>query len=371
MIAMRHLVATLNVVVVLSLGSTAVAQESVDTQDPISETPIGNFGARLAYNSNLGLVAGANFVTATVFGLPHQLALSTDISKSDQRLSFDYVIPSVSQDRPAWGLSVFRNDTRATDAYDFNTLSYGLRPKWSRQLSETAQISVQADLSKDEISNLGAGSSMLIANDLGPRNRAGLLLRYQWQQDQTSLRFSTVYSSTSIGSSFVKSEASLSRDWSFGSTLVLSSSLNLGHLAMRQGQSNIGDRFFMSGGQLRGFGLAGLGPRDLAAGNAALGGNSYAAVKFDLGFPKLMPDQDIFVPGVFVDMGSLWGLDNVAGGPGGGDPVDAARYLRSTAGLSAKFDLGPALLSIYAARALQKQSYDIESQFQVNLSARF
>lgn len=140
---------------------------------------------------------------------------------------------------------------------------------------------------------------------------------------------------------------------------------------MTKGHSKVGDRFFMNGGQMRGFGLAGLGPRDLSAGNAALGGNKYAAVKFDLAFPNIVPDQDIFVPGLFVDMGSLWGLDNVSGGPLGANPVDAARHLRSTAGLSAKFDLGAAVVSVTAARPLQKQSYETDSQFQMNLSARF
>lgn len=350
----------------------AVAQEVAVQEFGSDNAPIGGFGARLAYNSNLGAVAGVDFVTGRVFGLDHHLGVSAQISKTDQRLNFNYIIPALSDGSPEWGLALFRNDSRATNAYNFNTLSYGVRPSWTRALSDQAQLAVVADVSSDQITNLAAGSSALISSDLGQRNKSGLAVKYKWQAGDTVLRLSTGYSATSDDRAFMKTEASFAKNWTAAdANIVVTSSLNMGHLAMTKGQSNIGDRFFLGAGQMRGFDVAGVGPRDLVAGNAALGGNNYAAFKLDIRFPNAVRDQDVFVPGLFFDMGSVWGLDNTAGGPTGTNPVDDQNALRSVIGVSAQIDFGKAALNIYASRPLQKLSYDIESQLQVSIAAKF
>ena len=358
----------------LALALVAGAQSAVAQENDAA--PIGGFGARLAYNSNLGAVAGVDFVSEKVFGRDHQLALSAQVSQSDRRLSFDYRIPTLSGENPEWGLSLFRNDTRAITAYNFDTLSYGVRPSWTRKLSDNAQFAVFADMSVDEITNLAAGSSALIVNDLGQRTKTGMTVKYTWQDSApeggTVLRLSTGIAATSDNRAFLKTEASFFKNWSAqDGNFLLTSGLNMGHMAMQSGASHIGDRFFLGAGQMRGFDLAGLGPRDLMAGNAALGGNSYGALKLDLRFPKAVPNQTIFVPGLFVDIGSVWGLDNTNGGATGADIVDDQQSLRSVIGLSAQINFGKAGLNIYASRPLQKQSYDIESQFQVSLATQF
>jgi outer membrane protein insertion porin family len=353
----------------------AWAQDAAAQDEATSDTsdlPIGNFGARLAYNSSVGAVAGVDFVTARVFGRPHQLALSADISETDRRLSFDYVIPSLSQEQPNWGFSVFRNDSRASDAFDFDTLSFGVKPSYSWQLSDTARLTAFLDVSSNEISNIGAGSSQLITQDLGQRDKTALGLVYQWQDARTAFKFTTSLASTSDDTRFSKAEISATRQWSADDArLQISSTVNMGNLAMMQGASNIGDRFFLGSSQMRGFGRAGLGPRDLSADDAALGGNSYAALKVDVKFMNAFANQGGFVPGVFFDSGSLWGLDSTAGGAAGANAVDDTRYNRSVVGLSAQFDLGPAALNIFASHPINKQSYDSENQLQLSISTDF
>lgn len=370
-----HAILAVSILTIASPLGTAWAQDadvqSEETTDD-SDLPIGNFGARLAYNSSLGAVAGVDFLSARVFGRPHQLALSADISETDRRLSFDYVIPSLSQEQPNWGFSVFRNDSRASAAFDFDTLSFGIKPSYSRQLSDNARLTAFLDLSSNEISNIGAGSSQLITQDLGQRDKTALGLVYQWQDARTAFKFTTSLASTSDYTRFSKTEISATRQWSANDARVqISSTVNMGNLAMMQGASNIGDRFFLGSSQMRGFGRAGLGPRDLPAGNAALGGNSYAALKVDVKFADAFQNQGGFVPGLFFDSGSLWGLDSTEGGIAGANPVDDGRYNRSVVGLSAQFDLGPAALNIFASHPISKQSYDSENQVSLSISTDF
>ena len=75
------------------------APNLLDLADP-AESPIGNFAAKLAYNSNLGTVAGVSYTANQVFGRPHKLVLSAEASASDRRLNFGYIIPSLSDKSP-------------------------------------------------------------------------------------------------------------------------------------------------------------------------------------------------------------------------------------------------------------------------------
>ncbi len=64
------------------------------------------------------------------------------------------------------------------------------------------------------------------------------------------------------------------------------------------------------------------------------------------------------MPGVFVDVASLWGLDDTAGGPVGADAVDDALHIRASVGLSLDYrsDFGTFQLSI--AHPIKQMDYD-------------
>ena len=85
------------------------------------------------------------------------------------------------------------------------------------------------------------------------------------------------------------------------------------------------DRFF-GNGKIRGFDANGIGPRDLAATNQdALGGNIFAVARFEADFPLGLPEEYGITGGAFLDVGSVWGLDNTAGS---GGPVDDSFHPR-------------------------------------------
>ncbi len=96
----------------------------------------------------------------------------------------------------------------------------------------------------------------------------------------------------------------------------------------------------------------GYGPRDLGAGNQdALGGNFYAVAHLETDFPLGLPEEYGITGGAFVDVGSVWGLDNTAGTAG---TVDDRMNLRSIVGFTVywKTPIGPLRLDF--THALQE-----------------
>jgi len=156
--------------------------------------------------------------------------------------------------------------------------------------------------------------------------------------------------------------------------VILSAELEAGALNMLSGNSRVTDRFFLSTDQLRGFDAFTVGPRDLAAGaQDHLGGNYFAVARFEARFPLGLPEEYGIEGGLFFDVGSVWGLDNRAGGPLGGPItlVDDGMNIRSSIGISVFWDTAIGPLRFNFSRALQKESYDETRVFDLTVSTRF
>lgn len=132
------------------------------------------------------------------------------------------------------------------------------------------------------------------------------------------------------------------------------------------------NRFLTRQSQLRGFEAAGIGPRDLNASGDPLGGNMYFAMRLEAQFPlTFLPEEYGMSGALFADAGSVWGLDNTAGGPNGTDPVDDGFHLRSAVGFGLLWDTQIGPLRFNFTRALSSQTYDKEQSFDFTIEARF
>ena len=110
-------------------------------------------------------------------------------------------------------------------------------------------------------------------------------------------------------------------------------------------------------------------PRDVAAPNQdALGGQYFAALRLESEFPVGLPEEYGLHGGVFFDVGSVWGLEDTAGVT---NPVDDGMNLRSAIGVSVFWDsaLGPLRLNFM--KAIKKEDYDEEQNFDLTIATKF
>ena len=123
----------------------------------------------------------------------------------------------------------------------------------------------------------------------------------------------------------------------------------------------ISKRKFLSTSRLRGFEKGKIGPVDS---NDHVGGNYAAALNLEANLPNLLPESSKTDISVFLDMGSVWGVDY-------DDTIDDKNKLRASTGVSASWlsPLGP--LTFVFASNLSKASTDKTEFFNFNLGASF
>lgn len=363
------------------------AQTSVDVEDQIelvsrNPNPIARLSARLAYNSDLGAVGGVGFVTDRLFGRDQTLAFNIETQESGASVSLRYENDKIFGESPAFGLSVTRSETRAGKIYDFNAAVTRFEPRLTWVLTPYLRSSAFAYYSWNEIEDVSAANSALIVADVGDATTSGLGFNLEYRfpvERENVLRNARLRLGAEVGLSSTDHE--FLRLTSSGHTVhlfndgnvVLRSQLRLGAIKSQSGVSSIGDRYMLGQASIRGFAFGGFGPRDLeVADMSALGGNYYGIAKFDMRFPNALEEHaERLTPGVFVDMGSLWGLDDTAGGVAGADTVDDGSHLRASIGLSLRINTGIGAIQVYVAQPFASENYDRTNDFGLELSQTF
>ena len=190
------------------------------------------------------------------------------------------------------------------------------------------------------------------------------------------IRFSQNYLTSNNDFSHIRSSALVKQSRTILKDEVnVSAAFEFGHLSQIEGKSRVTDRFTTFSRQMRGFKAAGIGPRDLYSTNKdPLGGQYFAVARFESDFSLGVPEEYGMRAAVFLDAGSVWGLDNRTGTSGSSQPgglVDDKFYLRSTLGAGRLWSppIGP--LRFDFTKAIKKESYDQPESFNFSLSTKF
>ncbi len=125
------------------------------------------------------------------------------------------------------------------------------------------------------------------------------------------------------------------------------------------------NRFFLGGKKLKGFTTQGVGPRD-TGNNQAIGGNNFYNMSFELRSDKWLPDDTGLKWLLFSDIGSIWGTDYETGVIGFDD---IKPRITNGFGVSMSTPVGP--LQMFWGFPLEKESYDLEENFQFSIGTNF
>jgi outer membrane protein insertion porin family len=350
--------------------------EAYEPDAGIDPRPLADVSARLGYNTDRGVVAGVSVRTDRFLG---NQSLRFDIEAGDdmRRLGLMWSAPDLLGKQPAFGVRFDASLTDPGDVFGFASETYRLTPSLTWQLGDTRAATVYGLMSHADISKVAATTSQLIRDDAGDRTLlaigAGLRDRTVTGSGGSSWSVDLEGGATDTDHRYLKLTGRYDvRQAVLEDAVVLSARLRAGTLASLDGTSNIGDRFMLGSESLRGFGYGGFGPRDMAvADRPALGGNTYAIARFDARMPGLVPADSRLVPGLFVDVGSLWSLDSVAGGLTGTARVDDQARLRASAGVSLEIGTGLGPISINLGFPVAHESYDKTQEFSLSFQSRF
>jgi len=355
------------------------AADQVIVRAEVEEAPTGSLSIGASYGTTSGFGATFSLSETNLMGRGQGLNLSLGLGGDYQNAAIRFTEPAFLGRDLRFVFDAAYSSTQATAYAPWDSREIRFRPSFEFPLTERARLELRYGLRYSGIENLTApdgvnliapGSSILDAEVLsGPRLASSLGYNLSWDSRRSGivedyfylLRFGQDVAGLGGDAQFIKTEAlAVAETKVLGGNITLRAEGEAGALVSFGGTSGVMDRYFLNG-KMRGFQPFGVGPRE---NGYPLGGNFYAVARLEAEFPIGLPERLGIKGGAFVDVGSVWGLDN----PG---VVDDGFNMRAAAGLSLFWNspIGP--LRFNFSQALSKQSYDREQQFDLSISTRF
>jgi len=352
---------------------TGSTDDSVIVDVNLEEQPTGSLSFGVTYSGTDGAGGTVALTESNFLGRGQFVEAKFGLGSVTQDISLKFVEPAFLDRKVRLELALTQLQTTQQNA-QYNTVDTAFRIGFGFKSSENSDLSVYYQRAADTISGVTAASSTLITNSTQQTGVLGLNYIYDTRGAGTNINAGTVFrinqEIAGLGGA-----ANFSRTTVLAGAQVTSRNEELsfsvefegGLLSDFSGTSSMQDRFFLGDGIMRGFATRGIGPRDLtAANNDALGGNMYSVVRLEANFPLGFGRDNGISGGLFMDVGSLWGLDNNLGGA-----IDSSFIPRTVIGASLFWEspLGP--LRFNFTQAVNKQSYDQTQDFSITFGRRF
>ncbi len=385
------------------------ASDQVVVDVNVEEQSTGSLSFGASFSQDTGIGANVAFAETNFLGRGQNLAFTVVAVSGSRTYNFSFSDPNALGRHLTLGLNAGYRETNDFNS-NYSTRTGEFTPSIGFPVSDHGRLTLRFSLTYSDLTGvdngdsngdgfndgdtnmngvidgtevLNTGSSAVLRRDeaKGPVWRSGLGYTYSYDTRTTGLnplggiflRFGQDFTGLGGSDNYIKTSVLASAERKvMNENVTLRATFEGGAITMLSGQSRITDRYLLSSQQIRGFEYGGIGPRDLNVSNRdALGGNYFAVARFEAEFPLGLPDEYGVTGGAFMDFGSLWGLDDNAGGPSGANPVDDRAHLRSTIGLSLLWasPFGPLRLNF--SRPIQKQDYDKTQSFDISVSTRF
>jgi outer membrane protein insertion porin family len=343
----------------------------------VEEKPTGSLTFGASYSVGEGGAINLGLSEANFLGRGQYVSLNLSAGTNNKNSSVTFIEPAfLGRDLKFRFNAYYR--TTANDNSDYSTNRIGGVTGLEFPISELGKLELRYSLSSDEIHSVSTSSSVLLQNEEARGAEISSSLGYTYSYDTRiggidpnramKLTFGQDFAGVGGDIQSVKTTASATfQQKIMREEVVLRAELEGGNVTTTGGDSRLVDRF-TGNGIMRGFAPNGIGPRDLGAVNEdAVGGNYFAAARFEAEFPLGLPEEYGLRGGAFADFGSVWGLDNTAGTA----TIDDGMYLRSSIGLSLFWDTAIGPLRFNFSRAINKESYDKVQNFDLTISTQF
>jgi outer membrane protein insertion porin family len=357
------------------------ASDQVVVSVDVEEQPTGSLSFGLSYSVTDGTGFNIGFSETNFLGRGQRLALSLTSGTDNQNSSFSFTEPALLGRELSFSVGGYYR-TSDNDNARYDTRNIGLTTGIGFPLGEQSSLDLRLRYSEDLLEGY-AGNSAILAAETAQGALRTFSLGYTYEYDTritglnpkggVLLRFGQDFAGLGGDTEYIETTAlALAETKILNEEVTIRAVFEGGAITSLGGNvSRVTERFF-GGAKIRGFEANGIGPRDLAAADQdALGGNLFAVARFEADFPLGLPEEYGITGGAFLDIGSVWSLDNVNGGPAGADLVDDSFIPRATVGLSVFWNTPIGPLRFNFSRALKKEDYDKEQSFDLTVSTTF
>ncbi|HWU50771.1 MAG TPA: outer membrane protein assembly factor BamA [Asticcacaulis sp.] len=353
----------------------------------VQEQPTGELSFGAGFSSYEKFILDISVSQSNFRGTGQQVRARVQTGSISKDIDFSFEEPHFLDRDVSAGFELYQSSYHYTGV-DYSQDSKGAGVHLGYNLNGFSVLRVRYNIRKDDITytssdacngllyNCGAG----IASSVG--YTLGVDLRNDFVQPTRGWTAYLRQDFAGLGGNVKYVDTELEAHWyhGFAKDMILSVSGNAGTKSPWGGDAiRINDRFFKGGDTIRGFQYAGIGPRDTSTGYA-LGGQTYAIGSVELGIPNHLPDQYGLKTAVFVDVGTLGGVDKrlkIDTTPGSSTAGQRLTNivddygLRASAGVTIRWKspMGPVQFDL--SQVLSKDKYDKVETFRFSQSTQF
>lgn len=360
-------------------GRTGSSEEQVIIDVDVVEQPTGSLGFSTSFSSDTGVGFAVNFSEDNFLGRGQNVTTSFNTVDGGRALDFSFTEPAFLRRDLALSLSAFYAETTQQNSDEFDTVRFGVGAGLTFPISENGRLRLFYNFDSDEISDLDEiNNSAILVREPREATTSRVGFTYSFDNRNTGLNpnagvavaFTGEYAGVGGDTEFLRAQVRAVAETRVArEEVTLRATFEGGAIEALDDGTRIGNRFSLNSRQIRGFESGGIGPRDLTAPNEnTLRGNFFAVARFEAAFPLGLPDEYGISGGAFLDVGSVWGLDDTAGSAG---EVDDSFSLRSVIGVSIFWDTALGPLRFNFSRPIEVEEFDRTREFDFTVEARF
>jgi outer membrane protein insertion porin family len=350
-------------------------EDKIDIDVDVEETSTGQINLAGGYDTTRGILASITLSEENFLGKGQQAQVGVTTAQRERGLNFAFTEPYFMDRELSAGIELFATKTIMRKVSSFDSKNVGSIFSLGYKLTEYLSHGLRYSIKKERITNVAADASLYVKSQEGNKivSLIGHTLAYdrldsiidptdgyivKFSQDLAGLGGNTRYLSNEFSASYFK--PIYKKEWIL--KLASKAGYKLGYGGKKV---QLIDRFYVGPDYVRGFDVAGIGPRDKVT-EDALGGNKFYTGTAELYFPLGLPNELGVKGSVFTDVGSLWDAD---------EPDHANIYdkhaLRGSYGASIHWKSPMGGIAIHYGVPFLKEKFDDIRKFYFSYSTKF
>ncbi|MDP2332065.1 MAG: outer membrane protein assembly factor BamA [Reyranella sp.] len=292
------------------------APDRTNLEVQVVEQSTGEISFGAGYSTSAGIVGDISIRERNLLGKGQEVRLGLSVGTLSTNIDFSFTEPYFLDRNMAAGFDVFRtsNDRQNVANYSDSAVGFALRSGWA-YTEHTRQI-VRYTLRQSNIFNVQPWASPVVQAQAGYSTVSEVSETLTWDTRDSRLNTTkgwllrnTIAVAGAIGTEqYARTTADAVYFQSIFDEFVIAVGGSFGVVVpISNTYIKLNNLFFLGGDTLRGFAVAGVGPRD-AGTTDALGGQYFYTTTAELSFPLYGIPKEFGLQGkAFVDTGSLWG----------------------------------------------------------------
>lgn len=338
----------------------------------LQEKATGSLNVGLAYSTTEKLLGDVSISDNNFLGRGQLYSIGAQLSSLRRSVALGFTDPYFMDRNLAAGINLYSQRTNYQSIASYDQQSLGTALSLGFELSEFWRMTLRYVIREDKIFNVPSTASLAIQQAAGSFVTSLFGYQIAWDRRDDPVKpkngwfFSVGQDIAGLGGSvnYLRTESSQAFYYPITDSITAVAKAEQGYIFGLGQVVRITDRFFLGGDNLRGFKLAGIGPRDVDTGDA-LGGNFFGTASAEVNFPLGLPEEFGVRGALFTDIGTLFKTESQVTNLFDRHSPRAA----SGFGINWESPFGPIRVDI--AKAWMKGRYDQAQTVRFNVGTKF